>query len=96
MKGCGPGARERARGASKIGTTGRGIVASVLVGMVASVTIILLSPSMWERYGLPAANAPIPLDNPAIISIPLSFLALVLVSMGTQSTLKPAADLRSS
>ena len=71
-------------------TTGKGIVASVLVGMVASVTIILLSPSMWERYGLVAANAPIPLDNPAIISIPLSFIALVVVSLGTQSTLKPA------
>ncbi len=65
-------------------TTAKGIIASVLVGMVSALTIILLSPSMFERYGLPKADAVIPLDNPGIISIPLSFIALVIVSLMTQ------------
>lgn len=71
-------------------TTAKGIAASILVGMVSSLTIILLSPSMFERYGLGKAAAPIPLDNPGIISIPLSFLALVVASLMTQK--KDAAE----
>ena len=39
---------------------------------------------MFDKYGLGAANAIIPLDNPGIISIPLSFLTLVIVSLLTQ------------
>ncbi len=65
-------------------TTAKGIAASILVGMVSALTIIMLSPSMFERYGLGKSAAPIPLDNPGIISIPLSFLALVIVSLMTQ------------
>ncbi|NQT59458.1 MAG: cation acetate symporter [Bacteroidetes bacterium] len=65
-------------------TTGKGIVASILVGMVSALTIILLSPSMFERYGMAAEKALIGLDNPAIISIPLSFLTLIVVSLLTQ------------
>ncbi|MBN2452233.1 MAG: cation acetate symporter, partial [Lentisphaeria bacterium] len=65
-------------------TTAKGIAASILVGVVSSLTIILLSPSMYERYGLGRDAAPIALDNPGIISIPLSFLALVVVSLITR------------
>jgi len=54
------------------------------VGMVSALTLILLSPTMFERYGLGRAAAPIPLDNPGIISIPLSFLTLVVISLMTQ------------
>lgn len=64
-------------------TTAKGIAASILVGMVSALLIILLSPSMFERYGMPG-QAPIPLDNPGIISIPLSFLTLIIVSLKTQ------------
>ncbi len=39
---------------------------------------------MFERYGLPKADAIIPFDNPAIISMPLSFIVLVVVSLMTQ------------
>jgi cation/acetate symporter len=39
---------------------------------------------MWDIYGLGAANAPVPLENPGIVSIPLSFMALVVVSLATQ------------
>ena len=44
--------------------TAKGIAASILVGVISSLTIILLSPSMYTLYGMDAASAPIPLDNP--------------------------------
>jgi len=65
-------------------TTAKGITYSILVGAVSALTLILLSPSMFERYGLGAANAPIPFDNPGIISIPLSFATIIVVSLLTQ------------
>ena len=65
-------------------TTAKGIAWSVIVGVVFSIGIILFSPSMWERYGLAASDAPIPLDNPGIISIPLAVITLVVISLMTQ------------
>jgi cation/acetate symporter len=65
-------------------TTAQGIIASILVGIVLSVGLILLSPDMWARYGLDPSAAPMPLNQPGIVSIPLSFIVLVLVSLATQ------------
>ena len=65
-------------------TTSKGISASVTVGMISAMAIILQSPSMFERYGLNPSASPIPLDNPGIISIPLSFLTLIVVSLLTK------------
>jgi len=65
-------------------TTSKGMVASIIVGIVVSVGIIVFSPTAWELYGLAAADAPIPLKNPGIISIPLSFIAIYLVSKLTK------------
>ncbi len=65
-------------------TTAKGIAASIIVGIVSALGIILVSPSMYARYGLEPSSAPIGLDNPGIISIPLSFLALVAVSLMSQ------------
>lgn len=65
-------------------TNARGITASIITGVITSVGIILLSPVMFERYGLNPDDALIPLDNPGIISIPLSFLVLIVVSLATQ------------
>lgn len=65
-------------------TTAKGIAYSILVGIVSSITIILFSSEMFEKYGLDPASAPIPLSNPGIISIPLSFLTLIIVSLITQ------------
>jgi cation/acetate symporter len=39
---------------------------------------------MYELYGLVPKDAPIPLKNPGIISIPLAVITLVLVSLRTQ------------
>ncbi len=65
-------------------TTAKGITASITVGIVAALTLILASPSMYTRYGLDPDTALIPFSNPGLISIPLSFITLVVVSLMTQ------------
>ena len=66
-------------------TTAAGIVASITVGIVAALGIILTGPAMFAGpYGLTAEQAWHPLGQPGIISIPLSFMALVVVSLMTQ------------
>ncbi len=66
-------------------TTSKGIAASIVVGILTSLGIILLSPSTYgDIYGLPRSAAPIPLDNPGIISIPLGYITLIIVSLLTQ------------
>ena len=64
-------------------TTAKGIVASIFVGIVASLGLILFSPELYKLYGLDPASAPVPFSNPGIVSIPLSFIALVVVSLLT-------------
>jgi len=64
-------------------TTYLGIASSISTGIISSIVLILLSPSMFERYGLAKDAALFPLDNPGIISIPLSFIVLVVVSLLT-------------
>jgi cation/acetate symporter len=68
-------------------TTAKGIAASIAVGVVSSLVLIALSPSIFKQFGLDPANAPIPFDNPGIVSIPLSFLTLVIVSLLTERKL---------
>jgi cation/acetate symporter len=65
-------------------TTSQGVVASVFTGIVAALGIILLSPDMYTRYGLAPASAPISFSQPGLISIPLSFIVLIVVSLATQ------------
>jgi cation/acetate symporter len=69
-------------------TTAAGITASVLVGTISALGLIALSPDLYKLYGLDPTQAPVPFSNPGIISIPLSFLTLVIVSLCTQ---KPVA-----
>lgn len=61
-------------------TTAKGISWSIVMGIVSSLAIILTSPSMWALYGLNPQGAIHQLENPAIISFPLSALTLFLVS----------------
>ncbi len=70
-------------------TTAQGIIASILVGIIASVGLILLSPDMWGHYGLDPSTAPMPLNQPGIFSIPLSFIVLVVVSLLTDGHAEP-------
>ena len=73
-------------------TTAAGIVASITVGIISSLGIILTGPAMFAGpYGLTAEDAWHPLGQPGIIAIPLSFLTLVVVSLLTQKKLTSAS-----
>ncbi|SKB83324.1 cation/acetate symporter [Sphingobacterium nematocida] len=61
-------------------TSSTGISASIVVGIVASLAIILTSPTMWDKYGLGATNAIHQLENPALVSFPLAVLTVYIFS----------------
>ncbi len=66
-------------------TTKQGITAAIVVGMVTSLGWLLLSaPAYKDVYGLDPANAIAPFSQPGIVTIPLGFLVLVVVSLLTQ------------
>lgn len=65
-------------------TTAKGIAASIVVGIVSSLGLIAFSPELYTLYGLNPADAPIPFNNPGMVSIPLSFITLVVVSLLTK------------
>jgi cation/acetate symporter len=67
------------------GTTKQGIAASVTVGMLGALGWILLSGDMYKDiYGLPEAQSPVPFSQPGIVTIPLGFAVLVVVSLLTK------------
>jgi cation/acetate symporter len=67
------------------GTTRQGIVASVLVGMISSLAWVLLSSDTYKSvYGLDPADAIAPFSQPGIVTIPLAFVTLVVVSLATR------------
>ncbi len=72
-------------------TTSKGISASIIVGILSSIGLIMFSPTMYELFGRDPLSAPIPLKNPGIISIPLSFITIVLVSLLTKPDRLPEA-----
>jgi len=74
-------------------TTSKGVIASIAVGLVSSLVMILLSPDTFSQvYGLPSSSAPMPISQPAIISVPLSFLTLVFVSLFTKKKVDNATE----
>ncbi len=75
------------------GTTQQGIVASVLVGMISSLGWILLSADTYKSvYGLDPADAIAPFSQPGIVTIPLAFVTLVVVSMMTKEDATVSAE----
>jgi cation/acetate symporter len=69
-------------------TTSKGIAWSIGVGMISALGIILTSPDMYVQYKLNPTTALHSLNQPGIISIPLSFITLVVVSLLTQKKSK--------
>jgi cation/acetate symporter len=66
-------------------TTKQGITAAIIVGMLSSLGWILLSAQAYKDvYGLNPADAIVPFSQPAIVTIPLGFLVLVVVSLLTR------------
>jgi cation/acetate symporter len=69
------------------GVTRAGVIASVVTGMVTSLAWILCSAEAFTQvYGLPADKAFVPFSQPGIVSIPFSFLTLIVVSLMTRGT----------
>ena len=60
----------------------RGAVASMITGTVSSLVLITLSPTVWKDL-LHNGEAIIPLKNPGIITVPLSFAVAIIVSLLT-------------
>ncbi|MDA0834478.1 MAG: cation acetate symporter [Planctomycetota bacterium] len=66
------------------GVTRQGVIAAVVVGMSSSLGWILLSADTFKNvYGLPAESALTPFSQPGIVTIPLGFLTLIVVSLMT-------------
>jgi len=66
------------------GVTRQGVITAVLVGMISSLGWILLSADTFTGvYGLSADQAIVPFSQPGIVTIPLGFLTLVVVSLMT-------------
>lgn len=70
-------------------TTRQGIVASVLVGLFSSLGWLMVSaPAFQNIYGYSAAEAAVkawvPFSQPAIVTLPLAFLVLAVVSLVTR------------
>jgi cation/acetate symporter len=67
--------------------THQGIIAAIVVGMVSSLGWILLSAEAFVKiYGIDILKTPaiVPFSQPGLVTIPLGFLTLVVVSMMTQ------------
>jgi cation/acetate symporter len=65
-------------------TTHQGIIASILVGMISSLSWLLLSaPAFKDVYGLDPAKSIAPFSQPGLVTIPLGFVVLVVVSLLT-------------
>ncbi|MEM9588393.1 MAG: cation acetate symporter, partial [Planctomycetota bacterium] len=66
-------------------TTKQGIIASVVVGMVSSLGWILLSADTYAKvYGIDPTTAIAPFSQPGIVTIPLAFATLIVVSLLTK------------
>jgi len=66
------------------GMTTRGAVAGGLVGLFASVVLVVLSKTVWVAV-FHFATAPFPYENPALFSMPLAFLSAWLFSVTDRS-----------
>jgi cation/acetate symporter len=67
------------------GTTKQGITASIFTGLFSSLGWVLLSDEAFKNiYGMKAENALVPFSQPAIVTLPLAFLVLIVVSFVTQ------------
>lgn len=68
------------------GTTKQGVIWGVLIGTISSVLWIALCPEMYKSlYGLDPKEALVPFSQPGIVTIPLSFIVILLVSMFTST-----------
>jgi cation/acetate symporter len=71
------------------GTTKHGITASIFVGLFSSLAWVLMSDEAFKNiYGLKPEQALVPFSQPAIVTLPLAFVLLILVSLLTRDKTK--------
>ena len=64
------------------GCTTRGVVIGGFIGLIVSVVLTVLSPSVWEAtLGYPKGSAPFPYTSPALFSMTAGFLGIWLFSI---------------
>ena len=73
--------------------TTAGVVASMVLGTATTLTLIYLSPTIQVDI-LKHASAPFPLRNPALITMPLSFLVAIVGSLLTSNAIEQSAYAR--
>jgi cation/acetate symporter len=61
------------------GLTTRGALVGGFAGLISALTLVILSPAVWVAV-LGNAEAVYPYDHPALFSMPLAFIVIVLVS----------------
>ncbi|QDU80693.1 Cation/acetate symporter ActP [Polystyrenella longa] len=72
-------------------TTKQGITAAVTVGMISSLGWVMTSADTFSKvYGIDPELAWVPFSQPGIVTIPLGFLTLIVVSLMTQPKEKVA------
>ena len=70
------------------GTTKYGLMLGIMVGLVSSLSWILVCPDTFAKvYGLPPSDAWVQLSQPGLFTIPLGFLAVFVGSKLTKSSL---------
>jgi cation/acetate symporter len=75
------------------GTTKQGLIAAIVVGMISSLAWILLSGDTFrDVYGVSADRALVPFSQPGIVTIPLGFLTLIVVSRLTRQSASKVAS----
>jgi cation/acetate symporter len=77
-------------------TTKQGISSAIIVGLFSSLAWILVSEDTFQKvYGFSAEAASkaamVPFSQPGLVTIPLGFLTLILVSLITQPKLHAPA-----
>jgi cation/acetate symporter len=74
-------------------TTKEGVICAIIVGMFSSLGWILsCADTFKDVYGLSPESALVPFSQPGIITIPLGFITLIVVSLFTGSK-KPLPSL---
>ncbi|MGQ3671467.1 cation acetate symporter [Xanthobacter sp. TB0136] len=72
--------------------TTRGAVIGGFLGLISSVVLTILSPSVWEAtLGNPAGSAPFPYTSPALFSMTIGFVGIWLFSI-TDSSARAKKD----
>jgi cation/acetate symporter len=66
------------------GTTRQGVVAGILLGLITSLTwLAFTKEAMVNLYGMVGATGLVPMSQPALVTVPLSFAVVIVVSLLT-------------